>query len=338
MGIYRLALAICVLLYHAGVFFWGQNQGVVAVISFFLLSGFVMTALIRRNYLSPEKIPAFYLDRALRLFPQYLLYLVLTLLLVAIAPPVDPSLQGLTPFKAFLNALMLPLAGYMLGLSDALLIPQAWSLGLESTFYLIIPWLLVYRFERIAFVCSVCVFVVAYLGFVNTDIFGYRLLPGTLFIFLCGSFLYQTKGKWETVALRAAYVVALALFLLLISTRYFHFPFNREVLAGFLVGLPIVAVLARCKAHALDTTFGNLSYGVFLNHFFLIFVFQNFGIATATGRGALMLVAASIGLAWLTFQLVERPTLALRHGLRRNADPVTVLTRNENVVDCTPAR
>ncbi len=67
MGAYRLLLAVLVAVSHMGKLFMGFNPGVVAVISFLLISGFVMTSLIERNYKAPEKIGRFYLDRALRL-------------------------------------------------------------------------------------------------------------------------------------------------------------------------------------------------------------------------------------------------------------------------------
>jgi len=67
MGTYRLFLAALVALSHVGLTIGGMNPGVMAVVHFFLLSGFVMTALIRRYYLNIKEVPAFYLDRTLRL-------------------------------------------------------------------------------------------------------------------------------------------------------------------------------------------------------------------------------------------------------------------------------
>ena len=193
MGTYRLLLAVVVLLSHIGIVAGGHNQGVSAVVSFFLISGFAMTALIRRNYNSPKRIMAFYVDRIMRLFPQFLLYMVATTLLVVLAKPESPFLSGLTIWKALLNYAMLPLNFYMFGFGDALLMPQAWSLGLEACFYISIPILLVFDLEVIAFVLSLGVFLLACFGQINPDFFGYRLLPGTLFIFLCGSFIFQRK-------------------------------------------------------------------------------------------------------------------------------------------------
>lgn len=80
MGTYRLILALLVLVSHMGLTVLGLNPGVVAVISFFMLSGYVMTALIKRYYLAPRSIPDFYLDRLMRLQPQYLFYLTLSVI------------------------------------------------------------------------------------------------------------------------------------------------------------------------------------------------------------------------------------------------------------------
>jgi peptidoglycan/LPS O-acetylase OafA/YrhL len=293
MGTYRLALALCVLLSHAGILFRGHNPGVSAVVSFFLLSGFVMTALIRRHYNSRDRIVMFYLDRAMRLFPQFFLYLTLTLILVVIKRPESFYLADLSNIKVFLNVLMLPLSLYMLGLEDALLIPQAWSLGLELTFYLIIPILLIYRLERIFFTCSIIVFVLAFSGVINTDLFGYRLLPGTMFMFLCGSYLHNLKSKWKVIVLAATYVAVGALFLTVRISPSVQLPHNYEVLGGFLIGLPIVALLTRVKCGPVDEILGNISYGVFLNHFLLIWTFQVADIDTRAPGNLLFLILCS---------------------------------------------
>ena len=75
MGLFRLVLAYLVVLAHvSGTQFGadGYHFGVVAVICFLLLSGYVMTALIQKYYNSLALIPSFYLDRIARLYPQFL--------------------------------------------------------------------------------------------------------------------------------------------------------------------------------------------------------------------------------------------------------------------------
>lgn len=316
MGTYRLLLAICVLLSHAGVVLFGHNQGVSAVISFFLLSGFVMTALIRRNYNGKGEIKRFYLDRALRLFPQFIFYLVATLIFVATTDHQSPFLEDLSGVKVAMNALMLPLSLYMLGLEKALLIPQAWSFGLELTFYLSIPFVLLYRLERYAFLLSLCVFGFAYFGIIDSDIFGYRLLPGTLFMFLLGSFLYGRKSIEQIAFLLATYLISFLAFLWVLYDANFMRPYNFEVLLGILVGLPIVSGLIRLPSAKIDEVLGNISYGVFLNHFLLIWIFQALNIDLNTTKAITALIITSIGLGWLTYNVIEKPVLVIRRHLR----------------------
>src|SRR5262245_54544738 len=135
MGTYRLFLAIMVALSHLGITFFSINTGISAVVSFFLISGFVMTALIQKSYPTADRVSAFYLDRAMRLFPQFLFYLAVSLGVALLLRPQSVYLSDLTPVKVALNALMIPLNFFMVGdLMTGMLIPQAWSLGLEAVF------------------------------------------------------------------------------------------------------------------------------------------------------------------------------------------------------------
>ncbi len=76
-GALRLILAILVVAAHCEL---PQqfNPGVAAVVVFFLISGFVMTANVRRYYTAPGSYFPFLQDRACRIFPQYLLWLGVT--------------------------------------------------------------------------------------------------------------------------------------------------------------------------------------------------------------------------------------------------------------------
>ncbi|WP_188688907.1 acyltransferase family protein [Silvimonas amylolytica] len=320
MGSYRLLLAIAVMLSHVWGGFLGHNQGVAAVVSFFLLSGFVMTALIRRNYNSIDRVGMFYVDRVMRLFPQFLFYLVATIILFKVAHPVSPFLSGLTIFKVLLNFLMLPLGFFMYGLVDALLIPPSWSLGLELTFYLAIPFILIYRLEKYAFAISVVIFMLAYFSVINTDTFGYRLLPGTLFIFLCGSFLYKLESTKRKATLIGSFIIAAIMFEAVRKVPSLQVFFNYEVLIGLLIGLPVVAVLSRYKSGLVDETLGNISYGVFLNHNFVMWTARCMGMDTGKPGSIVLLILVSIMLAWVTYMLIERPVIHYRRKLRRKAD------------------
>ena len=320
MGIYRLFLAALVAISHAGIYLHGYNQGVVAVISFYLLSGYVMTLLIEKYYRQPSTIPTFYMDRAARLFPQFLFYMGLAAVLIYSA---DIKSQYLTQLDAtgwVLNFLMLPEAFYMYWADGALVLPQSWSLGLELTFYLVIPWLLVYCSRKqvhLLAALSFGVFLAAFLGVINTNHFGYRLLPGTLFIFLVGSsFVRDDAGsrRFRAVVCLCAGAMLLAMF---VDARLFALRYNREVLPGLLLGILALGLLRRARTSSLDRFCGDLSYGVFLNHFIVIWTMQRFfGVEAFSAGNALCLVLASCVLAWCSFHLVEQPALRWRHALR----------------------
>lgn len=320
MGLYRLLLAILVALSHAGIGFYGYNPGVVAVISFYILSGYVMSMLIEKYYKHPSAVPTFYLDRAARLFPQFLFYMILASILIYFLKFDSPFINKLTIDKWLLNFLILPQGFYMYWADGALVIPQTWSLGLELTFYLVIPWILIYFSKRQIYIlacASSCIFLAAYFGKINSDFFGYRLLLGTLFMFLVGwSFLQNDSGsrKFRIIVFLSAGALLLIAFP---NKSLYQLPYNKEVLVGLLIGILAVSTISHLSFSNLDEFFGNLSYGVFLNHFIIIWLMQKFlAVKVFDIWNITILLISSCALAYGSFLLIERPALRWRHAIR----------------------
>jgi peptidoglycan/LPS O-acetylase OafA/YrhL len=313
MGIYRLVLAIAVMLSHVGIMVFGKNIGVIAVVSFFLLSGYVMTALIDKNYSEPYRIPMFYLDRMMRLFPQFAFYMLLTLVLIRFAHPASPFLSQISHAKMALNLSMVPL-NFFRYFPHSQIIPQAWSLGLESQFYIVVPLIVIFAWRAQMFALSAAFFLLPYFGVLDSDTWGYRMLPATLFMFLFGSFLYRHARSW---ALFIAYGGICSLFAIVAATPSMQRPFDFEVLFGLVIGAPVVWILSNIKSGKIDEVIGNLSYGVFLNHFFLIWTLQVVGIEKNSNLYLPILIASSIALAALSYAIVERPSIRIRHTLRK---------------------
>ncbi len=161
----------------------------IAVVGFYLISGYVMAALMRRHYAGSAHALAFYQDRAWRLLPQYFLYAGLTLLWLWLSQAQTPFLSRSPTLPDLLNNLLvLPLNYYMFNASDQFtLIPPAWSLGAEMQFYLLAPFLLLWprRLYGVGLL-GLTVYLAALAGLINSDWFGYRLLPGVLLFFLLG--------------------------------------------------------------------------------------------------------------------------------------------------------
>jgi peptidoglycan/LPS O-acetylase OafA/YrhL len=320
MGIYRLFLAILVAISHAGISFYGYNPGVVAVISFYILSGYVMSMLIGKYYMRPSAIPTFYLDRAARLFPQFVFYMILASILIYFLKFDSPFINKLTIDKWLLNFLILPQGFYMYWADGSLVIPQTWSLGLEMTFYLVIPWILIFFSKRMIYTLafsSFLIFLAAYFGKINSDIFGYRLLLGTLFMFFVGWSFFQNDSDSKKFRI-IVFSLAGALLLIAFFNKYlYQLPYNKEVLVGLVIGILAISAIRYFSFSSLDEFFGNLSYGVFLNHFIIIWLMQKF-LATKTFDiwNITILLTSSCALALGSFLYIERPALRWRHAIR----------------------
>jgi peptidoglycan/LPS O-acetylase OafA/YrhL len=160
---------------------------------------------------------------------------------LGISPP--NFMRACTTAKLAANVAMLPL-GYaaQAGLDGCQLMPQAWSLGLEFSFYLVVPWLLLAIRSRSALravmVGSTIVFILAVFGVLETDQWGYRLLPGTLFMFMTGMALTDD----ERLGKAAPYLVFALACVLFAATRVWRplyaLHYNKEVLSDSLAAFP----------------------------------------------------------------------------------------------------
>ncbi|MFZ6799405.1 acyltransferase family protein [Undibacterium sp. Di24W] len=326
-GGFRLLLAILVALSHVNIRIAGLNPGVIAVVCFYLISGYVMTGLIRKHYDSVGTVKFFYLDRAIRLFPQYLVIVAITLCWFYVSGTKNNFLQHVPSLGDLLNNLVVvPLNYFMFNQSDQFtLIPPAWSLGAEIQFYILIPWLLMFRLRVASFVIAGAVYLAAAWGVLNTDTFGYRLLPGILVYFLLGSFLFdvmqqkrqpdslQTNGSLKIIACVVLAVIAIAI--VLSRTQHLHLLYNKETLIGMAFGVSCVVLLGKFRQTKMDNFLGDLSYGVFLNHFLIQWVLV--GVPTELSTLALYVICSLI-LSALTQLIFEKPVLHLRQKFRHS--------------------
>lgn len=306
MGTYRLLLALLVLLSHCGYQLAGYNQGVTAVVSFFIISGYVITKLIKSKFNGANNIKYFYIDRSLRLFPQFIFYLILTSVMYLVFD--GPDKISIPQF--LINLSMLPLNGFAVFMNDYIIVPQSWSLGLELQFYVLIPLILLSKKRLMFSFLSLSLFMPAYFGLVNTDYFGYRMISGTLFIFLMGSMMADEKHK-EMIYL---YFISTTLLLISFTNTTHTFSFNKEVLSGVIIGVPIVFTLLKLNVkNKIDRLAGDLSYGVYLNHLMFFYMFNKIGFNVLSASGTLIIMVSSILASYVTLRLVEQPFYRLRH-------------------------
>jgi peptidoglycan/LPS O-acetylase OafA/YrhL len=320
-GCVRLLLAAMVALSHVGVTAAGYNPGPVAVISFYLISGYVTAGLLANPRL---RAVDYYGERALRLLPSYAGALVIAVAIWQLAKPADVYfLQGVPGWLDWVsNLTIVPLNFYRWSGQDHFtLIPPAWSLAAEMQFYVLAPFIIRARsLPRIAIlVASIGVWLIAQAGYLQTDWWGYRLAPGMLFVFILGAGIFRSERLLPGAVWLVATIVLIALGMAWVKIQ----PFNVESSVGLLLGIPMLAALSRLPRRRWDDVVGRLAYPMFLLHFPIMWLFAGLGYGPAYLLSTpSMMVAWLVGTliaSWLLFLITEAPLMRLRHSLRRNS-------------------
>lgn len=323
-GYLRMLLAMLVALSH---FAHGPaNGGVSAVVVFYILAGLVVSQLLERHF-PPGRLWAFYLERVLRIYPLYLFILAVTLCFLLVTGFGSADIR---PGKILAHVLVIPLNYYMLMdlfvVGGLLMIPTAWSLAAELQAYLVLPWLVRRCFVKwLTGIGSMAVFTASALGALDADTWGYRVLPGILYAFLAGVALGHVL-KSPRIAdsfdriFPAMTVVWMALLGAAVGMTDDLHPFTQAVLLGYVLGVPIVAATTRIPLRLPgDALLGRLSYGFFLIHLPVGWAFEHVtGRLPASYPSFIMIVIASIGLAWVGTWLVEKPVWRWRKVLTQS--------------------
>ena len=244
-GYIRFILAYFVLLSHVGIGLAGKNIGVFAVVIFYILAGLVTSKVFIKIAPQNAQISYFVKDRFLRVYPAFFFAFVLTVLFFCATSYLQPHFSAK---NLLANALIVPLNYFFwldVSVVDApvglnFLIPPAWSLGAELQAYALL--VLAIKFRRLGYALalgSLGVYAAANLGFIDSDIYGYRLVCGVFFMFYTGFLIYQKQhGK-----LAVFYSAMTALACYLFYSRNFG-VFSVETALGYLFGTAIVYIVA----------------------------------------------------------------------------------------------
>lgn len=284
LGVIRFILAFLVLLSHFPHSGMRNNFGVIAVICFYFISGFLMYKSYKRFTInSANPISSFYVDRILRLYPQYFLVMVLSFYLVHIYGPSDNfSLlnQDFSILRFLLNLFLLPVNYVFDPLIISAILPHpivqpAWTLSTEFHFYLLLPFIfaLPFRYWLMILLTSMSIIFSSFFfssGFFNADNFGYRYIFGTLTVFLFG-YSYAAGGKCQNAAV---FIWLVFLFYMLFVGPILGVWENahvQEVIMGGVLALPIGVLfntikIERLQVKRIDKFLGDLAYPIFLTH------------------------------------------------------------------------
>lgn len=306
-GFLRFFLSILVVLSHTGFYINDFNQGVSAVVIFFMLAGYVVTGLL---YKTEYNIQVFYIDRFLRIYPTYLITLFFVSIFVFNFSHFSPKF---TTYNIFSHLTIIPLDYYWIkyptvftagARSGHYLNPQAWSLGLEIQVYLLLPFILKYnKVKIIAFIASILFFISISLSDLNADQYNYRFIAGSLFVFILGSFLYDVEKRGKT-NLTIVYLYLFFVFLSIVIGCFYNIdkPYLAEEFIGLLVGIPMITYLSQIQVKSkISKVLGGMSYGIFIGHYLFIYIMEYFYPQFKSGQISFFIIIAALSTIYSFF-------------------------------------
>ena len=299
MGSLRTFLALTVVIGHSYDFVF--TGAALAVQIFYLISGFLISYILveARSYDRP--LP-FYLNRFFRLFPIYWVTAVGTIITLAAAqwllgnsPPAVETFAALDwdarlalifsnlfifgqdwiMFTAVTDGVFQFSGDYRdtdVMVWQGLLIPPAWTLGVELSFYLIAPFILFSkRLMILLFLASLTLrLTFIWAGFGLQDPWHYRFFPTELAVFLAGALSHQVLMPWLRARglLSAPWAHGATLLVFGYCVVYFLLPYRgtQTVLLLVLVTAALPFLFDFQRRHRWDRRIGDLSYPIYITH------------------------------------------------------------------------
>ncbi|MCX6955512.1 MAG: acyltransferase family protein [Verrucomicrobia bacterium] len=334
----RAVAILAVLLFHV----WpaALRGGFVGVDVFFVLSGYLIAALIRRDLETGEfSLKAFYLRRIQRLLPNAMATILGVLVLWSLfLPPnaaVQPGIHGLWTLANLSNLYVWKnLGGYWGSTAEWAPLTHFWSLGVEEQFYLVFPGALVWL-SRVRPRQAGFWLVVATVGSFGLCLYGtyayptatFYLMPTRVWELLLGALLAVHRppfgqaetprarlgaGAREVVGWTGLMMIAAGCLLIGEGSRFPGLVVLAPVVGTVLVLLSVAdgeTRVSRLLSAPVMVGTGKLSYSVYLWHWPLII----FGRLQAEFHGLPPLAGAAAGgaggvlLAWAAYVGIERP-------------------------------
>lgn len=318
MGLMRILLALAVVIDHASPFGGiALPEGRVSVQIFYIISGFYMTMILREKYTGKGSYWLFISNRLLRLYPIYWFVILLTLAISVAAKLALNNWGALTPYFSasfpiawtskfyFTVANMFIIGqdystfltldkstGQLLFTSNYhlfqephvykfMLVPQAWTLGVEISFYLLAPMIVRMSTKIICMflMVSVVLRIILYQGFnLNHTPWTYCFFPTEMALFILGILAYtglKTLQKKYPFILNPALSKVITFLVLMLLLTYQEWkvilPFANCAIYLLITGsLPFIFHCT--KQLSIDNKIGEFSYPVYISHVTIIWI------------------------------------------------------------------
>jgi peptidoglycan/LPS O-acetylase OafA/YrhL len=324
-GLRAVAVSL-VVIYHLGI---AASGGFVGVDVFFVISGFLITAILRRELSNGTfSVWRFYQRRARRILPALVVMLVAVslagagLLLPGAYAGFGGSLVATALFAS--NLWFWQHAGYFAASADALPLLHTWSLGVEEQFYLLFPVALLLlhrtmaRYTEAALAGATLLSLIASVWWLPHDSSGtFYVLPTRLWELMLGSLLSAPALP----VLRRPWLaeLAAALGVLLMLAAAFGYdkttPFPGiaalvPVLGAALVlqaGLQARPLASRLLELKPMVFIGQISYSLYLWHWPVMVLYKQAALGPLLRPQKLGLLVLSLLLATASWRWVEQP-------------------------------
>jgi len=337
----RAIAVIMVVAFHAGLPFPG---GFVGVDVFFVISGFVIAAMLHREWLLEGRLDfgRFYLRRFMRLAPALALMISVTVVTssVVLSPLGPQQVMAQTAIGAtFLSANLVIFrmtGGYFDAPAEINPLLNTWSLSIEEQFYLVFPFVLVAGWmlsrNRVVFRFSpfILVSIVAVLSFALTlasasgatfkgsgFITGFYSPFTRAWEFAVGALLALILARWNRVRLPVLLTILgfagssmlIASLFLITSATPFPGPWTLLPVGGtlllILAGTAKTVPTSRILSHKILVRIGDCSYSIYLWHWPIIV----FALVIWPDQIGVALAAAAISTvpALLSYRWIEQP-------------------------------
>jgi peptidoglycan/LPS O-acetylase OafA/YrhL len=350
--------AVSIVIFHL----WLPSYGFLgtAVDLFFVMSGYLITDIILKQREQPGFLATFYARRSLRILPIYYLSL-LALLAINPALPKPYPTDALPYFLTYTQNVP-----HYWGEANPPFIPSfqhTWSLAVEEQYYLAWPLALVLLGRR-----SLRPLALALIGMaIGTRMAGFskwilithvdglalgallaalldsegvtspspRRLNGVLAGVGLGSAVFLLKGNGWVAALGPSWPNSVAYSLRMFAVNALYFS---------LIGLVVVhgggRLLAPLRWSWL-AGLGQLSYGIYLYHYFLFDIVQQYadrlGLGNRAAIDAIKLIAA-FGISAASWRWIEKPLLSLKGRLNYRPGPEVASSMAGEPVRLDPIR
>ena len=321
LGLLRFAFAMFVVIEHLteGTTLFFSHWGIFGVFGFYLISGYLMTAVLHDVY--SFRLAPFTLNRFLRLSPIYYLVGIATACLILFEPRASTfhaawrGTPGLLDYIG--NGLIFPLEFYD---STFRIIPPTWSLAVEIINYFLL-WLIVARSRRL--VIAALAVALTYHAFSLAMGWNwetrYRPFYAALLPFAFGSCIFFFRSHlaaippahahrifWYSSAIAVGNLILCA-FDSGVAGRWFNLSFYVNLICLFFMvasaSVPSMVGSFRTSGKIL----GDLSYPIFLTHFTVAFVVSLLFL-DAKRRGLDVFVASVLPILAISFVLSRAGT------------------------------